>query len=718
MSEILTNTGITLWSKDDYGELWLSVFEQLTGSAGKSNLRLIDETIGKINESLNGYSLVYKDNRLYISKDGTDIPVSLIDSITGNTASSVDGKTITIDENGVIHGMTVDNAFDLTSTNAISNSAVSNKFAEVDEKLNTASTTLTNLSDKVEALVGEGEGSVKNIAENVVAEEVSKEVAKIVDNAPEDLDTLKEMSDWINNHASSAAEMNSSIQANTVSIEELKTNKANSDDLTVHTENTDVHVTTDEKVIVSKLGESEDGNLTYNGESIKGGGSSIVVSTTHPSNPNVGDLWFAVDETLDFVLSNDTKSMYFGDVEPSGDVVLKKRFSNDGVKYQLTKISAQLANNSIDNITSIFIPNNVFIGNTIFNESTKLKKITFGKNVTLKNVPFYNTKNVESIYMLGNLSANSSSCMMGVGADVYTTLYMSDDVTDVPRFFSCSDDPSLYSDSVPSINKVILGKNVTKIEEGSFSGNSQVEEIDFGNSKITHICDYAFRSNVKINLSNIIPDSVTTIGKYAFWKCTNLTEMVIPDSVVEIGDNAFSDCINLSNVTLPQNLSDTTLYYTFAYCTSLKEIVIPDGIKEINEVCLGCTALEKVTIPVSAYFNSGFDGCNNINSVTFTLGTGIIPDSNGGRAPWDASTLIAELKIPNGTTIIGRNSFEYMTTIPIMYLPKTLTLIKYGAFQNSNITIHFEGTEDEWNNIEKEDYWDYDATITMVYNSY
>ena len=48
MSEILTNTGVKLWSKDDYSELWLEVFEQLTGTCGKSNIRLLDESIGKL----------------------------------------------------------------------------------------------------------------------------------------------------------------------------------------------------------------------------------------------------------------------------------------------------------------------------------------------------------------------------------------------------------------------------------------------------------------------------------------------------------------------------------------------------------------------------------------------------------------------------------------------------------------------------------------------
>lgn len=47
---------------------------------------------------------------------------------------------------------------------------------------------------------------------------ITEKVAEIVADAPEDFDTLKEMSDWIDSHEDSAAAMNSAIQANTTAI--------------------------------------------------------------------------------------------------------------------------------------------------------------------------------------------------------------------------------------------------------------------------------------------------------------------------------------------------------------------------------------------------------------------------------------------------------------------------------------------------------------------
>ena len=48
--------------------------------------------------------------------------------------------------------------------------------------------------------------------------EITEKVAEIVADAPEDFDTLKEMSDWIDSHEDSAAAMNSEIRANTLAI--------------------------------------------------------------------------------------------------------------------------------------------------------------------------------------------------------------------------------------------------------------------------------------------------------------------------------------------------------------------------------------------------------------------------------------------------------------------------------------------------------------------
>lgn len=140
MSEILQNTGVTLWSiRDDYDELQTSVFEALTGTGGKSNIRLIDEAIGNINSKLNGYYFEYSDDRLYICKKSENenikrYPVTLNDN-NGHIASKVDGNTITIDENGIVRGLPVDDALSSISTNPIQNKVVKAKVDEIEKNV-------------------------------------------------------------------------------------------------------------------------------------------------------------------------------------------------------------------------------------------------------------------------------------------------------------------------------------------------------------------------------------------------------------------------------------------------------------------------------------------------------------------------------------------------------------------------------------------------------
>lgn len=67
----------------------------------------------------------------------------------------------------------------------------------------------------IAVLNGEGEGSVKK--------QVNDAVAKIVADAPEAYNTLKEISDWISSHADDASAMNSQITTNKNDIAALKT---------------------------------------------------------------------------------------------------------------------------------------------------------------------------------------------------------------------------------------------------------------------------------------------------------------------------------------------------------------------------------------------------------------------------------------------------------------------------------------------------------------
>lgn len=95
-------------------------------------------------------------------------------------------------------------------------------------KVNDAASALTERVTAVETKASANETAigVLNGDENTVGsvkKTVADKVAEIVAGAPEDLDTLKEISDWIAGHANDASAMNTAIKANSTAITALQT---------------------------------------------------------------------------------------------------------------------------------------------------------------------------------------------------------------------------------------------------------------------------------------------------------------------------------------------------------------------------------------------------------------------------------------------------------------------------------------------------------------
>jgi hypothetical protein len=55
--------------------------------------------------------------------------------------------------------------------------------------------------------------------------------------------------------------------------------------------------------------------------------------------------------------------------------------------------------------------------------------------------------------------------------------------------------------------------------------------------------------------NTVIPNSVTSIGDWAFYQCENLTSLTIPNSVTSIGKSAFYKCKNLTSITIPNSVA-------------------------------------------------------------------------------------------------------------------------------------------------------------------
>ncbi len=151
-------------------------------------------------------------------------------------------------------------------------------------------------------------------------------------------------------------------------------------------------------------------------------------------------------------------------------------------------------------------------------------------------------------------------------------------------------------------------------------------EIPDGVTEIKNYAFYKCDSLVSVN----IPNSVTKIGKEAFYKCTSLQNVTIPDNVTSIGESAFSYCTKLTNVIFGENSKLTSIgKYVFVDCTSLKSIKIPSGVKIIsNQAFNGCTALTEVALhnKLEEIGSFAFTNCSSLTKLIIPLSVETVGD--------------------------------------------------------------------------------------------
>jgi len=222
-----------------------------------------------------------------------------------------------------------------------------------------------------------------------------------------------------------------------------------------------------------------------------------------------------------------------------------------------------------------------------------------------------------------------------------------------------------------------IPSSVTSIGKYAFSGCTNLTSITIP-SNVTSIGDYAFFGCTGLT-SVTIPNSITSIGAYVFSKCSQLTSISFPNSITSIGANGFSSCSKLASISIPNSVTSIG-DYAFSYCNNLTSITTPSSLSTIaNYVFYGCHALTSVIIPntVTSIGNSAFYNCTKLSSITIPNSVTAI-----GSEAFLGCTKLASIIIPSSVTSIAASAFKSCSGLTSVDFPSSVTSIGNFAFYN------------------------------------
>ena len=356
-------------------------------------------------------------------------------------------------------------------------------------------------------------------------------------------------------------------------------------------------------------------------------------------------------------------------------------------------------------LTSVTIGNSVTsIGNRAFEYCSSLTSVTIGNSVTsIGGSAFSYCSSLTSVTIPNSVTSIGSSAFSYCSS--LTSVTIPNSVTSIGQsaFRGCS---SLTSVAIPNsvtsignrafynVPNIVYDGSATGSPWGAKSVNGYVDgylvyvdasktsllacstaaqgEIEIPNS-VTSIGSYAFEGCTGLT-SVTIGYSVTSIGSYAFEGCTGLTSVTIGNSVTSIGNRAFEYC-SLTSVTWNAKnyadcpSSDKSPFYNIL--TQITSFTFGDEVESIPAyLCYGMSKLTSVTIPNSVTDIGGgtFGSCTGLTSIMVASDNSNYCDIDGVLFSKDKTTLIqypggqqGAYTIPNSVTSIGSYAFEGCT---------------------------------------------------------
>ena len=202
--------------------------------------------------------------------------------------------------------------------------------------------------------------------------------------------------------------------------------------------------------------------------------------------------------------------------------------------------------------------------------------------------------------------------------------------------------------------------------------------------------------NVSGTVTITLPESLKTIGRYAFYECEGLRSVVMaPNSVTSIGESAFSQCRGIESIVIPESLK-TVDYGAFTGC-NIDTVCISDlgawcdinfwnsnsnPVNGSEGLYLNGEKIVDLVIPVgvSAVKKEAFAGYKGLNSATIANSVKSI-----GYNAFNGCQNLKRVDIGDSVDSIASYSFPYCTSLDTVSLGRSMRFIGYMSFYNAPI---------------------------------